>query len=598
MRKIIIPALILILIALPLGKVQAADDSSPPAPVTWEVIEKTIAEEIIGEAEGCLFLRVSGAVAKINLDWSGGLQPVSEDEYLAFGAGFNYDNWQEIDEARLHVKDGFLYLDQLPLLDVSGYIAEDRHSYETNPQYETQPMQYLVKQYQSPKGDYLYYVVTYLQTYIPPPYTPSYADVVWSKDGNLTRLPIDRNFHLEKVLENEDGSLWLSGTMKNGRLITEKSLFLVNADLSVTHLNTVLKKNFIEVLGQDLNSAIINTQTKAMAPHVPLDGIPMSENQYNDENSGIINIDSSLKGAFRAEDPAGYSQVYLSRNGSIYGIKDDGRELFNLTDHTSFRLADDIDQYDSFIKSLAQAKDVMHSPHPRIDQDGTAWYVKDQRIIHRAGNREWVFNRGLDVLMYPVSNLFIDKTGGKWFLGPAGIAYYAAGSQEAVNMNPAIDGGLPVGDYNALYVDDEQKVWHFGEVIRCWPLGGHTAVAPQSSLIQGFQPVYHNYLEQDGKGMFVYQKENPDSTYCIKILTIDRQGTITEKTYRAKSPARQALMAGEALLIHLADGVLRVSGEQGILLTHQLIDENMTLQVPDPHTYVFTGPYKIVVGRL
>ena len=597
MRRIITPVLILILIALPLGKVQAAEDGSHPAPVTWEVIEKTIAEEILGEAEGCLFLRVSGAVAKINLDWSGGLQPVSEDEYSAFSAGYNSDNWQEIDEARLHVKDGFLYLDQLPLLDVSSYIEEDRRFYESTPQYEIQPMQYVVKQRQLSDGAFLAYIVTYLKTYIPPPYTPSYADVVLSKDGSIIRLPIDRDFRLERVLENEDGSWWLIGSMRNGKLITEKSLFLVQEDLAVTHLNALLKKNWIEVLGQGLNSVIINAQTEALAPHVPMSD-DLNMGQYNTENSGILSIDSSLGKSFRVENPAGLRQVYLSSNGSIYGIKDDGRELFNLTNNTSFPLAGDTDQYDHFTSQLEQAGNVVQGSPPRTDRDSTSWYVKDQRIIHRVGNREWVFNRGLDVLMYPVSNLFIDKAGGKWFLSPAGIAYYGAGSKEAVNMNPAIDGGLPVGDYHALYVDDQQKVWHFGEVIRCWPRGGHTAVAPQSSLIQGFQPVYHNYLEQDGKGMFVYQKENPDSTYCIKILTIDRQGTITEKTYRAKSPARQALMAGEALLIHLADGVLRVSGEQGILLTHQLIDENMTLQVPDPHTHAFTGPYKIVVGRL
>ena len=597
MRRIITPVLILILIALPLGKVQAAEDGSHPAPVTWEVIEKTIAEEILGEAEGCLFLRVSGAVAKINLDWSGGLQPVSEDEYSAFSAGYNSDNWQEIDEARLHVKDGFLYLDQLPLLDVSSYIEEDRRFYESTPQYEIQPMQYVVKQRQLSDGAFLAYIVTYLKTYIPPPYTPSYADVVLSKDGSIIRLPIDRDFRLERVLENEDGSWWLIGSMRNGKLITEKSLFLVQEDLAVTHLNALLKKNWIEVLGQGLNSVIINAQTEALAPHVPMSD-DLNMGQYNTENSGILSIDSSLGKSFRVENPAGFMQVYLGSNGSIYGIKDDGRELFNLTNNTSFPLAGDTDQYDHFTSQLEQAGNVVQGSPPRTDRDSTSWYVKDQRIIHRVGNREWVFNRGLDVLMYPVSNLFIDKAGGKWFLSPAGIAYYGAGSKEAVNMNPAIDGGLPVGDYHALYVDDQQKVWHFGEVIRCWPRGGHTAVAPQSSLIQGFQPVYHNYLEQDGKGMFVYQKENPDSTYCIKILTIDRQGTITEKTYRAKSPARQALMAGEALLIHLADGVLRVSGEQGILLTHQLIDENMTLQVPDPHTHAFTGPYKIVVGRL
>jgi hypothetical protein len=536
-------------------------------------------------------------VAKINLDWSGGLQPVSEDEYSAFSAGYNSDNWQEIDEARLHVKDGFLYLDQLPLLDVSSYIEEDRRFYESTPQYEIQPMQYVVKQRQLSDGAFLAYIVTYLKTYIPPPYTPSYADVVLSKDGSIIRLPIDRDFRLERVLENEDGSWWLIGSMRNGKLITEKSLFLVQEDLAVTHLNALLKKNWIEVLGQGLNSVIINAQTEALAPHVPMSD-DLNMGQYNTENSGILSIDSSLGKSFRAENPAGLRQVYLSSNGSIYGIKDDGRELFNLTNNTSFPLAGDTDQYDHFTSQLEQAGNVVQGSPPRTDRDSTSWYVKDQRIIHRVGNREWVFNRGLDVLMYPVSNLFIDKAGGKWFLSPAGIAYYGAGSKEAVNMNPAIDGGLPVGDYHALYVDDQQKVWHFGEVIRCWPRGGHTAVAPQSSLIQGFQPVYHNYLEQDGKGMFVYQKENPDSTYCIKILTIDRQGTITEKTYRAKSPARQALMAGEALLIHLADGVLRVSGEQGILLTHQLIDENMTLQVPDPHTHAFTGPYKIVVGRL
>jgi hypothetical protein len=146
----------------------------------------------------------------------------------------------------------------------------------------------------------------------------------------------------------------------------------------------------------------------------------------------------------------------LTCNGSIYGIKDDGRELFNLTNNTSFPLAGDTDQYDHFTSQLEQAGNVVQGSPPRTDRDSTSWYVKDQRIIHRVGNREWVFNRGLDVLMYPVSNLFIDKAGGKWFLSPAGIAYYGAGSKEAVNMNPAIDGGLPVGDYHALYVDDQQ----------------------------------------------------------------------------------------------------------------------------------------------
>jgi hypothetical protein len=320
--------------------------------------------------------------------------------------------------------------------------------------------------------------------------------------------------------------------------------------------------------------------------------------QYNTENSGILSIDSSLGKSFRVENPAGFMQVYLGSNGSIYGIKDDGRELFNLTSNTSFLLADETDRYDSFISQLEQTEDTVQISPPRIDRDGTSWYIKDQRIIHRVGNQEWVFNRGLDVLMYPVSNLFIDKTGGKWFLGPAGIAYYAAGSQQAVNMNPTIDGGLPVGDYNALYVDDNQKVWHFGEVIRCWPYGGHTAVAPQSSLIQGFKPVYHNYLEQDGKGRFVYQKQNPDLTCSIRILTIDRQGTISEETYQSESYARQALLAEGALVIHLTDGLLIVDNQQAVPLTYQFIDDNMTLRVIDPHSYAFIGPYRIVVGQL
>jgi hypothetical protein len=597
MRRIITPVLILILIALPLGKVQAAEDGSHPAPVTWEVIEKTIAEEILGEAEGCLFLRVSGAVAKINLDWSGGLQPVSEDEYSAFSAGYNSDNWQEIDEARLHVKDGFLYLDQLPLLDVSSYIEEDRRFYESTPQYEIQPMQYVVKQRQLSDGAFLAYIVTYLKTYIPPPYNPSYADVVLSKDGSIIRLPIDRDFRLERVLENEDGSWWLIGSMRNGKLITEKSLFLVQEDLAVTHLNALLKKNWIEVLGQGLNSVIINAQTEALAPHVPMSD-DLNMGQYNTENSGILSIDSSLGKSFRAENPAGLRQVYLSSNGSIYGIKDDGRELFNLTNNTSFPLAGDTDQYDHFTSQLEQAGNVVQGSPPRTDRDSTSWYVKDQRIIHRVGNREWVFNRGLDVLMYPVSNLFIDKTGGKWFLGPAGIAYYAWGTQQAVNMNPLIDGGLSVGDYDHLYVDDNQRVWHFGEVIRCYPYGGHTVVAPQSSLIQGFEPVFHQYLEKDDKGIFVYQQQNPDSTYCIKILTIDRQGNIAVETFQSEAYARQALMAGTALLIHLENGLLKVENGQAVFLTHPLIEKDIVLQAVDQHTYAFIGPYRIVMGRL
>jgi len=458
-------------------------------------------------------------------------------------------------------------------------------------------MEYLVSQYQLSGGGNLFYVVTYLSTYTPPPYTPGYADVVWVKDGSKTRLTLDRNFRLERVWENQDGSLWLAGHMRNGRLITGKSLFLVDKNLSVTHLNTVLKKNYLEVLGQGLNSVTVNAQTKDLDPYVPGGDASAGTVRYDTAGSGILSIDSSLKKVFRAENPAGYKQVYLSTSGSIWGIKEDGRELFNLTGNTSFVLPDD-DRYDSYINQLNQTGDTVQVSPPRTDRDGTAWYVKDQRIIHKVGNREWIFNRGLDVLMYPVGNLFIDKTGGKWFLDPAGIAYYGPGMQQAVNMNPSIDGGLSVGDYDHLYVDDNQQVWHFGEVIRCYPYGGHTAVAPQSSLIQGFEPVFHQYLEQNGKGIFVYQKQNPDSTYCIKILTIDRQGTITEQTYQSGSYARQALMAGDALVIHLGDGLLKIENGQAKFLTHPSIDKDMILQVVDQHTYAFIGSYRIVVGRL
>jgi len=594
MRKVIASTLIFLLIAMPLGTIQAAGIDSP---VTWEVIDKTIVEGILGEVEGHLLLRVSGKVCKFDINGTGGLQEVSLEELSANDLGLNSASPQEIDNSRIHIEEGMLYLDQLPLLEVSSYIEEDKRFYENNPDYAAQPMECMVKQHQLANNGSLFYVVTYLNTCIPAPYTPSYTDVVWVKDSNMTRLTLDRNFRLERVWENQDGSLWLAGSTRNGRLTIERSLYLVNKDLSVTHVNAVLKKNYIEVLGQDLNSVVINAQTLATATFIPGSETPASTDRYNTANSGILSIDSSLKKVFRPEDPAGYKQVYLSASGAIYGIKDDGRELFNLTDNTSFLLDAD-DRYDRFVSQLDQTEDVVQVTPPRTDRDGTTWYIKNQRIIHRVGNREWFFDQGLDVLMYPVSNLFIDKTGGKWFLGPAGIAYYAAGAQQAVNMNTLINGGLSVGDCDHLYIDDNQRVWHFGEVIRCYPYGGHTSVAPQSSLIQGFEPVYHHYLEQNEKGIFVYQKQNPDSTYCIKILTIDRQGTITGEDYQSGSYARQALLSEGALLIHLADGLLKVENGQAAFLTHQSIDEGMILQAVDQHTYAFMGPYRIVVGRI
>ncbi len=596
MRRVLVSALILLLVAISMVNVQATD-LSKDATVTWEVIDKTVVEGILGEVEGQLLLRVSGKVCRFDVNGTGGLQELSKEEILALNTGSGAGSLREIDASQIHTKDGILHLDQLPILDVSSYIAEDRRFYENNPEYEAQPMHYVVKQRQLSAGGSLIYVITYMNTYIPAPYTPSYADVVLIRDGSPIRLPLERNFRLEGVWENQDGSLWLAGSMRNGRVTTEKSLYLVKKDLSVTHINAVLKKNYIEVLGQGLNGVIINAQTVAMGPYVPGAADPASADPYSTANSGILSIDSSLKKVFRPENPAGYKQVYLSAGGTIYGIKDDGRELYNLTENKSFLLAAD-DRYDRLVSQLDQAGDPVQVSPPRTDRDGTAWYVKDQRIIHRVGNREWVFARGLDVLMYPVSNLFIDKTGGKWFLGPAGIAYYAWGTQQAVNMNPLIDGGLSVGDYDHLYVDDNQRVWHFGEVIRCYPYGGHTVVAPQSSLIQGFEPVFHQYLEKDDKGIFVYQQQNPDSTYCIKILTIDRQGNIAVETFQSEAYARQALMAGTALLIHLENGLLKVENGQAVFLTHPLIEKDIVLQAVDQHTYAFIGPYRIVMGRL
>lgn len=589
MRRIIFILITLIIASLPLEMVQAAENKTPSL-AAWEIINKTIAEDIIAEDEEYLFLRVSGEPMKVHKSFTGGLQPLTEVEHLAMGSSLKHDNIEQIQADRIKFRENVLYLDQLPFLDISSYIEEDRRFYESNPQYEYQPMQYMVNQYQPADGSRLIYVVTYLNTCIPAPYTPSYTDLIWIKGGKCTIIPVEQSFRLERVLENKDGSFWLTGSLRNGKIITDKSLYLVKADASVTSLNSMLQKNDLEVLGHSQNSVVVNAQTQAVSPYF----VPAS-NRYNTKNSGIYSISSALKITPRTKNPTGYRQVFLSSNGSIYGIKTDGKEIFNLTQNKSLRLTDDESAYDSYIIRLDQAKETLPVSNPRTDKDGSSWYVKNQRIIHRVGDREWVFNRGLNVLMYPVNNLFIDEKGGKWFLGVAGISYYAPGFLQAGNMNPLIDGGLPVGDYNALYVDAQQKIWHFGEIIRCCPYGGHTSIAPESSLIKGYSPVRHSYLELAEKGIFVYQKEATDQTHSLRILSINRRGIITEQTYISPSPAIEAQIADDILLIRLSDGIMKIENGTITLMSNPFIDESMVFQAIDRNTYAFVGIYRIVI---
>lgn len=588
-RKILLLTMIIFLIVP--GSAPAAiytDDQG----LQWEVLEWRCVEEITGDNEGSLYLELNGAPAKINKDLKSSPEMLQPGEEYQTVTNREKNRLSEVDKNLIQLKEKTLYYQDIPVMDMGTYLEENERFYRENPDYTWTDIFPYAYEYNLEKGGKILQVITFVDGYIPPPYTPSYSDTLLIAGSTARKLDIDAGFRLTGVWENSDGSWWLEGWLKEWKTSKENSLFLVGNDLKVFSVNEVLQKNDIQVLGQGENSLIIRAETLAINPYFEAD-----PQKYKVAGGGIYSLCSDGGYTRRKENIKNYKSIYLDRQDYIYAVSSDGKEIKNLTTGKGYRLEKATTPFEREMKKLGELDFQYQTQLARVSPDGSRWYLQDNRIVHEVKGKKSVFNQGLPVLMYPVENLFIDNEGGKWFLGPAGIAYYREDLMEALNINPLLDGGISPGDTENLYVDGNKRVWFFNGEIKCAPFQESTSIAPESGLILGFEQVFHKYSETKGEGIFIYQKEHPDGSYTARVLTIDREGKINHRDYPLDQKLLRYFVYDGKLHLVLPDGLLILEEDQVLTARNASLLEGLEFRYRDKERLVFSGRYRLVVVR-
>ncbi|MFZ7102719.1 MAG: hypothetical protein ACOWWO_08675 [Peptococcaceae bacterium] len=608
----IILATIVILLLCP-GVLQAAviiDDQY----LKWEVLERQQAEEITGEDEACLYIRLNGSPAKIKKELN------SVPELLKSGEECDPENVKdkqlaEVDQKLLRIKDHTLYYRDVPVMDMTKYIEENDGFYKENSAYSRSDISFYAYEYNLDKGGIILQVITIVDGSVPAPYTPSHSDTFWLSGSTVRRIGLASDFRLTSVWENTDGSWGLAGWLKAGKSRRENSLFLVGSDLKVFSLNAALQKNDIEVLGREKDSLLVRAITRTVSSYILPD-----QDKYRESGGGIYSVGLDYSITRRPENIKDCKSIYLDQQGFIYALSTDGQEIKNLTSGKSYRLAEAVTAFDRENQRL-EGLDFKYGVTPtRLDRDGSEWYVQDLRIIHRHQGKKMVFTKGLPVLMYPVENLFIDDEGGKWFLGPAGIAYYSDDLTSALNMNPYLGGGISLRQTENLYVDGQKRVWFFGEEITCVPFQKGTITAPESALLQGFTHVTHEYCEltyelssedfngfthvtheyceSGGQGIFIYQKENSADSYTIRVLTINKEGIVGRQDLTLDKKVLRYFVYDEQIHLVLPDGLLILDEGRNVTVRNPELLQDLDFRYRDDDCLIFTGRYRIVIIHL
>jgi hypothetical protein len=556
----------------------------------WDVLERQCAEEISGDDESYLYLRLSGSPVRINKDLKSGPEKLRPGE-VDISGNSEESKVKEVDKNLLQLKDKTLYYHDIPVMDMGKYLEENDCFYRENPYYTRTDISFYAYEYNLEGGGKVFQVITFIDCYIPAPYTPSYSDTFFISGPDVHRLVVDQDFRLTGTWENSDGSFWLEGWLKKGKASKENSLYLIGSGLKVFSFNEVLQKNDIQVLGQVENSLIVRAETRTLNPYFPLD-----QKKYEVAGSGVYAVCSDGSYTRRKESIEDYKSIYLDREGNIYAISSDGKKIKNLTTGIEYHLEEAVTPFDREVQTLRGLDFNYGTSQTRLGQDGSKWYVQDCRIIREEKGKKSVFSKGLPVLMYPVENLFIDYEGGKWLLGPAGIAYYREDlMEEALNMNPFLDGGIYPGGYKNIYVDGYKRIWFFDHDIKCVPFKESAMIVLESGLIQGFEQVIHEYSENKDLGVFVYQKENPDGSYTIRALTINREGKINHQDYTLDKKLLRYFVYDGKLHMVLPDGLMILKDNKKLTVRNASLLEGLDFRYRDNDRLVFAGEYRLVM---
>ena len=287
-------------------------------------------------------------VAKIDLNLKSNAVLLSDDEKTKILSQYeklnlkkvriceNRDGYKGVDEECVLGRQNNTLIDKskgLFLIDLKDYISANDKFYAENKNYQKTDIYVSATRFEIDKEYYIYGINTRYSLSIPPPYTPSFYDVIAVKNGKVSKLNVSKEFDLDKVYKNSDGSFFLAGTNEKGRYDKQEIIYHLSADGKLTNINSLVSK-------QGINAGYIGWQNDKLVFYVnqKYTGIAAPNHKYE-----FYQVDNNLKVTERTEKrivgKKDYTMYlfkgdifnYLSSQNHIYTFDNYSEKIIDLT---------------------------------------------------------------------------------------------------------------------------------------------------------------------------------------------------------------------------------------------------------------------------
>lgn len=574
--------------------------------ITWTQTKQKLIEDIVYDDASYLYVKLSGEIVKLHKNFQGDFMTLTQEEkkhispFIQVQKPIHLEsNLIELEKEDLIQKDQDLYYGDIKLLSLEAYIKENDEFYREYPNDQKGDIECYGSYYPLGNGEKLFFIKTFTSGAVPPPYTPWHVDMLWVRKDGVAEIEINDRFHPEKIIEDQDGTIWIQGSISPWKSTSEVTLYRMDTQGKIISINQQLKVNYIEVLGRGKNQLMIFAETKDSLPYY----VPPNYEVYKKNKKGIyiINTKGVLKEVYVLEKVKDGTKFYLDQEGKIYCIIDHGDSILNITDKQEKKIPkEDFQGYKNALQEWNKYWEPRNSQSvERIDRDGSIWYLKEGEIIHKVHGTEQQFKNGLEMMMYAVDNIFVDGDGGKWFVAAAGISYLDPDSKKAENMNlylTAGDHAIFPGAAEKIYIDQDKRVWYFDHdrIIQA-DFQQKPVLAKETSYIDGYEQIPHHYMELEEVGIFIYQKQESDQAYKVRIISISKEGNIQKKDYRTDKRVKTYFVKDNVLFMVLSDGVIKIENDKRYDLRNEgMLTEKSSYAYIDPYNMLFKNDYQIV----
>ncbi len=569
--------------------------------ITWDEAKIRLVQDIVYDDNSFLYIRLNEGIYKIKKDFNRNFISLSEEEENLIEEKVKNNYYEDmvlhsdlqVDEDKIIAEDTYLYYDGIKLLSIENHIEKSKQ-YNENSSNNEKDIAHRIYFYELSDRRKLYSIKTYLCSYIPPPYTPFCYDYVIVDGEEVTKINVDDNFILHNVIENDDQTVWFYGNTYYGRYTTESTLHLIDNNYNIQSINDKLHVKDINILSRGSDYLIISAFGK-----------PLWETDLkNKENEGFYSINTNGELNKRNEQIKTVKQVFLASNNQIYCISEDNESIINLTINKEIKVNQN-EEKTSYEKAKQKWNIINEENNTdsviREDKDSLIWYLKDGRIYYKENEKSNIFLNGLNVLMNIVKNIYIDKDGGKWFIALAGISYLPPNGDYAENMNGYMT-GIKLSDNENIYIDEEKRIWYFGDDIKYKYIYDDAVVADETQYIRDYEKILHEYSEIDNEGFFIYQKENENHQYEVRVLKINRQGNISFSDFIFDQFIESYFAREGVLYLEVEDGLIKIhNGKIYEMRNEGMISSNMSYKFIDDNTIMFRSyhnDYKIITAHI